>query len=241
MTVGRLFGLGVGPGDPDLITLKALNLLRVAQVVAYPAGKADGGNARAAMTPHLCDAQELLPLVYPTTAGPLADSPGYPKLMRDFYDDTSRQIASRLESGQDVALICLGDPFFYGSFIYWHVRLAERFETIVVPGVSSVMAAPVALDRPLCRKSNVVTVLPATLPEETLEARLREADVAVIMKLGRPFPKVRRVIERLGLLDRAYYVERATMQNERIMPLATVDPDKTDYFSVIVIPCDAPH
>lgn len=241
MTAGTLFGLGVGPGDPELITLKALNLLKAAHVVAYPAGNADGGNARAAIAPHLCKSQELMPLVYPTTAGPLADSPGYPKMMRDFYDETAGQIAVRLEAGQDVALICLGDPFFYGSYIYWHARLAERFETIVVPGVSSIMAAPVALDRPLCRKGDVVTVLPATLPEAALEARLREADVAVIMKLGRPFPKVRRVIERLGLLDRAYYVERASMQNERIMPLASVDPGKTDYFSVVVIPCDAPH
>ena len=240
MTTGRLFGLGVGPGDPDLITLKALKLLKAADVVAYPTGKADGGNARAAVAPHINGKQELLPLLYPTTAGPLADAPSYPQLMRDFYESTSQEIADRLEAGKDVALICLGDPFFYGSYMYWHARLAERFETVVVPGVSSVMAAPIAMDRPLCHRSDVVTVLPATLPEDELEARLGAADVAVIMKLGRTFPKVRRTLDRLGLLDRAVYVERASMDGERILPVRNVEPDETDYFSVIIIPCDAP-
>ena len=238
MTKGRLFGLGVGPGDPDLITLKALKLLQAANVVAYPTGRTEGGNAHAAIAPHVNGKQELVPLRYPATAGPIADSKSYPELIQKFYDETAAELAEHLDAGRDVALICLGDPFFYGSYMYWHSRLAERFDTVVVPGVSSVMAVPAALSRPLARKNNAVTILPGTLSEEELEERLRTADVAVIMKLGRTLPKVVRVLEKLDLLERSYYVERATMPGERIVRPQDVDPKDTDYFSMIVVPCE---
>ncbi len=237
MSTGRLFGLGIGPGDPELMTLKAHRLLQAADVVAYPTGKASGGNARTTIDPHLRPGQELLPMRYPATAGAIADGPDYLQLIRDFYDETAGKIADYLDQGRDVAIVCLGDPFFYGSYIYWHIRLADRYETVVVPGVSSVMAAPAQLGLPLCHRNDVVAVLPGTLPEDELERRLRNAEVAVIMKLGRTLPKVRRVLERLDLLDRSHYVERATMENQRILSPRDVDPDDTDYFSVIVVPC----
>lgn len=238
MKKGRLYGLGVGPGDPDLITLKALKLLQAADVVAYPTGRTSGGNAHDAIAPHINGRQELLALKYPATAGPVADSSQYPALIRTFYDDTAETLAKRLQAGKDVALICLGDPFFYGSYMYWHDRLAERFETVVVPGVSSVMAAPAVLSRPLAHKNDAVTVLPGTLGEAELEERLRRADVAVIMKLGRTLPKVVRVLDKLGLLERAHYVERATMPGERVLRPDEVDPATADYFSIIIVPCD---
>ena len=238
---GKLYGLGVGPGDPELITVKALRLLQAVRVVAYPTGRAEGGNAIDIVAQYLKPEQIRLAMTYPATAGPVADSAAYPELMSGYYDQTSEDVAAHLEAGRDVAIICQGDPFFYGSYMYWHARLAERFETTVVPGISSVMAGPVQLGRPLCHRNDVVSVIPATADEAVLEARLRLPGSAVIMKLGRTLPKVRRVLERIGRLEGAYLVERATMSGERILPLAGLGDEKPGYFSIVVIPCETPR
>lgn len=239
-TPGKLYGLGVGPGDPELISMKSYRLLRAASVVAYPTGREGGGNALSIVEPHLRDDHIMLPMMYPATAGKVADSPEYPQLMTDFYDETAGEIAAHLDAGRDVALICQGDPFFYGSYMYWHARLAENYETIVVPGISSVMTGPVVLGKPLCHRTDTVTVIPATLSEEEIEARLAVADSAVLMKLGRTLPKVRRVLSRLGRLDQAWLVERATMDGERIVPMTDESVEKAGYFSIVVIPCKTP-
>lgn len=237
---GKLYGLGVGPGDPELITLKALRYLQAAQVVAYPAARADGGNARAIVETYLKEDQLMMPLIYPATAGPVADSEEYPALIQDFFNESAEEVAAHLDDGKDVAIICLGDPFFFGSYMYWHARLAERYETIVVPGISSVMASPIMLGKPLCHREDTVTVIPATLPEEEIEARLRDGHPAVLMKLGRTMKKVRRVLARLDMLDRAYLVERATQENQRILPMTDDAVETAGYFSVVVIPCPQP-
>ncbi|MEL7543865.1 MAG: precorrin-2 C(20)-methyltransferase [Pseudomonadota bacterium] len=237
---GKLYGLGVGPGDPELISLKAYRLLREAHVVAYPTGREGGGNALSIVQPHLHDDHVLVPMTYPATAGPVADSADYPALMSTFYDETSDELAAHLEAGRDVALICQGDPFFYGSYMYWHARLAERFDTTVVPGISSVMTGPVVLGKPLCHRTDTVTVIPATLDEAEIERRLTVADSAVLMKLGRTLPKVRRVLERVGRLDDAWLVERATMDGERVTPMRDDAVEDAGYFSICVLPCKTP-
>lgn len=236
MTTGRFFGVGVGPGDPELLTVKAVRLIGEADVVAYPAAKAGNGVALAAARPYIRDDQTLLPLVYPVTASPEADLPSYPQVMSDFYDRTADEIAALLDAGKTVCVLCEGDPFFYGSFIYWHARLKDRYDTTVTPGVSSILAGPVALGTPLCLRRDTVTVIPGTLPPEELVRRIKAADAAVIMKLGRTFGKVRAAIEEAGVLDRAFYVERASQTAERVMPAAQVDPGSVPYFSIIVIP-----
>lgn len=233
---GRLLGLGVGPGDPELITVKGLRYLRAAPVVAYYAGPGKKGHALTSVQSWLSPEQTLLPLRYPITGRPPPPPFDYEALMRDFYDDCAQRVAEHLQAGRDVAVLCEGDPFFYGSFMYLHDRLAERFTTEVVPGVCSVVASAAALNTPLVYRDQTLLVLAATLPEAQLHARLAHAQAAAIMKLGSNFAKVRRVLECLGLTARARYVERATMTDERIRPLAEIDPATVPYFAMILLP-----
>jgi precorrin-2/cobalt-factor-2 C20-methyltransferase len=228
---GRLFGLGVGPGDPELITLKALRLLKASPVVAYFVAKGKKGNAFSIIEAHLHDAQQHLPLVYPVTTEALEPPLSYEAIIADFYDT-----AAHLDAGRDVAVICEGDPFFYGSYMYLHDRLAARYESEVVPGVCSMLGGAAVLGAPLVYRNQSLSVLSGVLPEDELRRRLADADAAVVMKLGRNFDKVRRVLGELGLADRALYVERATMGNQRIVPLAEVDPMASPYFSLLVVP-----
>ncbi|MBD9417135.1 precorrin-2 C(20)-methyltransferase [Pseudomonas sp. PDM16] len=241
MRKGRLLGLGVGPGDPELITLKALRLLQSAPVVGYfvaraKASKGQGGNAFGIIEQHLTDEQRRLPLVYPVTTEKLEPPLTYEDVIADFYDTCAVQIAAELDAGRDVAVICEGDPFFYGSYMYLHDRLAERYEAEVVPGVCSMLGCASVLGTPLVYRNQSLSVLSGVLPEEELEQRLRTAEAAVVMKLGRNFDKVRRVLQRLGLAERAHYVERATMDNQHIVPLDEVDPLASPYFSMILVP-----
>ncbi|GAB3372742.1 precorrin-2 C(20)-methyltransferase [Azotobacter armeniacus] len=238
---GRLYGLGVGPGDPELITLKALRLLRAAPVVGYFVAKAKarkglGGNAFGIIEEHLHESQLRMPLVYPVTTERLEPPLSYETVISDFYDTAAVQIAEHLDAGRDVAVICEGDPFFYGSYMYLHDRLAERYEAEVIPGVCSMLGGVSALGVPLVYRNQSLMVLSGVLPEEELKRRLGDAEAAVVMKLGRNFDKVRRVLDELGLAKRALYIERATMANQRIVPLDEVEPMASPYFSLIVVP-----
>jgi precorrin-2 C20-methyltransferase / precorrin-3B C17-methyltransferase len=201
----------VGPGDPELITLKSLRYLRAAPVVAYYAARDKPGNALTTVLPHLRPEQIRVPLIYPVTGRKPEPPYDYEGAMRDFYDASAEWLAEHLEAGRDVAVVSEGDPLFYGSFMYLHDRLAERYATEVVPGVCSVLASAAVLGTPLVYRDQRFQVIAATLPEEALIERLDGVEAAAIMKLGSNFDKVRRVLARLGLLERARYVERATM------------------------------
>ncbi|WP_322103030.1 precorrin-2 C(20)-methyltransferase [Paraburkholderia sp. J41] len=233
---GRLHGIGVGPGDPELLTLKAVRLLKAAPVVAYFVAKGKKGNAFGIVESHLGAEQERLPLVYPVTTEALEPPLSYEAIIADFYDGAARTVARHLDAGRDVAVICEGDPFFYGSYMYLHDRLAARYEAEVVPGVCSMLGGAAVLGVPLVYRNQSLCVLSGVLPEDELRRRLADADAAVIMKLGRNFDKVRRVLLELGLAQRARYVERATMANQRIVPLDQVDPMASPYFSLLVVP-----
>jgi precorrin-2/cobalt-factor-2 C20-methyltransferase len=233
---GRLLGLGVGPGDPELITVKALRLLREAPVVAYLAAKGKKGNAFAIIESYLRPAQVIVPLIFPVTTEHLPPPLCYEKVIADFYDMAAANLAEHLDDGRDVAVICEGDPFFFGSFMYLHDRLADRYPTEIVPGVCSIVACAAVLGAPLAYRNQSLAVLSGMLSEAELAARLVQADAAAIMKLGTNFAKVRRVVMRLGYGDRALYVERATMANQRSLPLSEIDPDTVPYFSMILIP-----
>jgi precorrin-2/cobalt-factor-2 C20-methyltransferase len=224
---GTLYGLGVGPGDPELITLKALRLLRSAPVIAYPAPEHGDSLARAIIAEHLPGGQTEIAIRMPMLVE------RFPA--QEIYDRAAVEIGGHLEAGRDVAVLCEGDPFFYGSFMYLFGRMAERFPVQVVPGVSSLTACAASSGAPLSARNDVLTVIPAPLPADRLRDLLANTDAAAIMKLGRHFAKVRTVLDELGLSAHARYVERATMPNQRLLPLDEVDPESVLYFSMVLV------
>ena len=233
---GRLFGVGLGPGDPELVTVKAARLIGAADVVAYHAARHGRSNARAIAEPFLRAGQIEEPLIYPVTTERTDHPGGYQGAIDEFYAAAAARLAAHLDAGRDVVVLAEGDPFFYGSYMHMHKRLADRYETEVVPGVTSVSAAAAVLGRPLMERDEVLTVLPGTLPPAELAARLAGTDSAAIMKLGRTFEGVREALTQAGRLDDAWYVERATTDRERHGRLADIDPATVPYFSLALLP-----
>ena len=225
---GTLYGLGIGPGDPELITVKALRLLKAAPVLAYPAPETGDSLARAIVAGHLPGGQTEIVLRMPMVAE------RFPA--QEVYDRAAVEIGAHLAAGRDVAALCEGDPFFYGSFMYLFGRVAERFPVEVVPGVSSLTACAAVLGAPLAARNDVLTVVPATLDAGEIRRRLADGgEAAAIVKVGRNLEKVRSVLADLGLADNARYVEHATMASQKILPLAAVDAGAAPYFSMILV------
>ncbi len=235
-TPARLIGVGVGPGDPELITLKAMRTLRDADVVAHFAKAGNASHARAIAAGHLRPGCTELPLLYPVTTEIPAAAPAYCATIDRFYDDCARQVATHLDARRSVAVICEGDPLFYGSYMHLHVRLASRYPTEVIAGVTGMSGCWSATATPIAQGDDVLTVLPGTLAEAELARRLEGTDAAVVMKLGRNLPKVRRALVRAGRLERAIYVERGTMADAVAMRLAEKPDDSAPYFAVVLVP-----
>lgn len=232
---GHLAILGMGPGDPELLTLKAARLLAAAQVVAFFAKRGQPGHARRIAEGLLPPACEELRFDYPFTTERAPDDPAYRSALAACYDGASSLLAARLAAGRDVALLCEGDPFFYGSAMYLFDRLAPHHPTLVVPGVTGMSGCWTEAGTPIAQGDDVLTVLPGTLDEAALAARLAAGDAAVIMKVGRNLPKIRAALARAGLLARAVLVERGTMPEARAMPLAEVG-EAAPYFSLVLVP-----
>jgi precorrin-2/cobalt-factor-2 C20-methyltransferase len=226
-SLGKLYGIGLGPGDPELLTLKAYRILRSVPIVVYPMSPDGRCISRSIVAEYLQPHQIEMPMVLPFKPGE-SSQPGY-QLMAD-------KMELHLAQGQDIAVLCEGDPFFFGTFMYLYNRLNDRFPTEIIPGVSSVMASAGMLGAPLTYRNDVFMALSGTLDAEILRSRLLMADAAVLMKLGRNFVKVYDVLESLNLLDRALYIERSTMKEQRIIPIREVDSTQVPYFAMIVIP-----
>ncbi|HET7446878.1 MAG TPA: precorrin-2 C(20)-methyltransferase [Methyloceanibacter sp.] len=236
MTTGRLIGVGVGPGDPGLLTLNAIAALNEADVIAHFAKAGNASNARAIASKHFKVGVDELSLLYPvTTEIPKEDAP-YHETLRAFYDSAAAQVAAHLDRGRTVAVMAEGDPLFYGSYMHLHVRLAPRYPTEVIAGVTGMSGCWSAIGEPIAQGDDVFTVLPGTLPEYELERRLADADAAVVMKIGRHLTKVRRALDRAGRLERAIYVERGTMTNAAIMPLVDKLDTYAPYFAIVLVP-----
>jgi precorrin-2 C20-methyltransferase/precorrin-3B C17-methyltransferase len=234
--MSTLFGVGLGPGDPELVTVKAARLIGAADVIAYHSARHGRSIARGVAAPDLRGDQIEEPLVYPLTVETTDHPGGYRGALDDFYTESAAKLAAHLDAGRDVVVLCEGDPLFYGSYMHMHNRLAGRYRTEVVPGVTSVSAAAAVTGRPLVEGEEILTVLPGTLPPETLTERLATTDSAAVLKLGRTFEKVRKALTDAGRLDEALYVERATWPEQRVAPLSEVDPDTVPYFSVALLP-----
>ena len=233
---GTLYSVGVGPGDPELLTLKAARILADAPAYAFFAKRGRPSHARTIAAAHLRPGADALRFDYPfTTEIPLSD-PRYATEMAAFYREAASTIAARLDLGESVALLCEGDPFFYGSAMYVFDHLSPHYQHEVVPGVTGMSGAWARAGTPMTHGDDVLTILPGTLTEADLALRLRETDAAVIMKVGRNLPKIRRALQDAGRASHALYVERGTMPGERIAALADVADDPAPYFSLVLVP-----
>lgn len=224
---GTLYGVGVGPGDPELLTLKALRCIEAADVIAYPRLEDTTSFARSIVADYIGEAQEELPITIPMLRDPAPAQAA--------YDQAASEIDKRLRSGQIVTALCEGDPFFYGSFQFLFSRLAAAHRVEVVPGVSSLMSCAASLATPLSAKNDVLTILPAPLSDDELRARLETADAAAIIKLGRHFARVLALLESMELAAASRYIERSTLPAERVLSLDRVDAAKVPYFSMILV------
>jgi precorrin-2/cobalt-factor-2 C20-methyltransferase len=227
MNMGKLYGLGIGPGDPELLTLKAHRILTTVPVIAYPTLENGKVLARAIVADFIRPDQIEIPMPLPFSVE---------RSSQPYYDRAAEKIAEHLSQGRDVAVLCEGEPMLYGTFMYLFQRLAPRFPTEVVPGISSTMASAAMLGAPITFRNDVLSIMPATLDAQTLRDRLAVADAAVIIKLGRHFAKVRAILDELGLLDRALYIERATQPTQRIVAITEIDSAEVPYWSLILIP-----
>lgn len=234
--LGALHGVGLGPGDPELMTLKAVRLVREAKVIAYFAKRGRPSNAHSIAAQWFAKGCEELLLAYPMTTELPFDHPDYVAALAGFYEESAARIAAHLARGRDVALLCEGDPLLYGSFMHLQSRLGERFRVEVCAGVSGMSGCFAAARQPMTWGDDVLTVLPATLPQESLTRRLAATDAAVVMKIGGNLAKLRRALNDAGLSTRAIYVERGTMAGEKIMPLTEKADDEAPYFALVLVP-----
>jgi precorrin-2 C20-methyltransferase/precorrin-3B C17-methyltransferase len=237
MSDGTLYGVGLGPGDPELVTVKAARLIGAADVVAYHCARHGRSIARSIAQPYLRGDQVEERLVYPVTTETTDHPGGYEGAMEEFYASAAGRLMAHLAAGRDVVLLAEGDPLFYSSYMHMHKRISGRFATAIVPGVTSVSAASAALALPLVEGDDVLSVLPGTLGRAELTERLRGAGAVAVMKISRSYEQVRAALKDSGRLEEAYYVERASAGPRQVIERAgDVDPSAVPYMSLVLMP-----
>ncbi|WP_010546349.1 precorrin-2 C(20)-methyltransferase [Sphingomonas elodea] len=234
MTPGTIHGVGLGPGDPDLLSVRADRLVRGARHVAYFRKAGRPGQARRIAEGMLrADAIEL-PMEYPVTTEIPVSDPRYNACLSAFYATCTERLLALARAGEDVVVLCEGDPFFYGSFMHLHSRLSGQVPVAVVPGITGMAGAWNATGQPITWGDDVLTIAMATLPEAELVRRIRDTDALVVMKIGRNLAKLRRAVAEAGREDEAWLVEHAAMPEQRVTPLAQAT-SVTPYFSILLI------
>jgi len=233
---GKLYGVGLGPGDPELVTLKALKAIEAADVIAYHQAAGKISHAWQIAAQFIRDDQIKLPLIYPLTRELPPENPNYQQAMEVFYNQIAAQIAQFLERGQNVSVLVAGDPLIYSSFLPIYQRLSDKYETIIIPGIISATAAAAAVGLPLCQANESFTLLSGLLAEDELLARLREAGAFALLKLSvKNFEKVRRCLQACGKEKQAFYVEAATQPQQKILPFTDVVAADIPYFSLVIV------
>ncbi|WP_108024925.1 precorrin-2 C(20)-methyltransferase [Rhodovulum kholense] len=235
MTMATVYGLGLGPGDPDLMTVRADRLLRGARHVAFFRKAGCEGQARSIVADLIPEGAAEHPMEYPVTTEIPFDDPRYNEILAAFYADCTAHLKALAEAGEDVVVLCEGDPFFYGSFMHLYTRLKDDVPVEVVPGITGMSAAWTATGAPITWGDDVLSVLPGTLPEEDLIRGLRAADAVVVMKMGRHLGKLRRALLMAGRADEAWIVEYASMKGQTVTRLKDYPGTSAPYFSIALI------
>jgi precorrin-2/cobalt-factor-2 C20-methyltransferase len=233
---GTLYGVGLGPGDPDLVTVKAVRVLGTASIIAHFRKKGRPGHAWTIAAPHLNGRAMEAAFEYPVTTEIDFRDEAYVGAIRDFYCASAQAIMKHLAEGRDVALLCEGDPFFYGSFLHMYDRIKDSYPIRVIPGITGMSGCWTAAAAPITYGDDILTVLPGTLDRVTLARHLKGADAAVIMKVGHNLDKIKQALADAGRSADAIYVERGTMQGERVVPLSKLEDSAVPYFSIILLP-----
>ncbi len=235
MSAGKIYGVGLGPGNPDLMSVRADRLLRNARHVAFFRKPGRSGQARKIVNGMIPGDAVEFPMEYPVTTEIPVTDPRYNELLAAFYEDCARHLKTLADKGEDVVVLCEGDPFFYGSFMHLYSRLRDEADVDVVPAITGMSGAWTATGDPITWGDDVLTVLVGTLPEDDLARRMAQTDALVVMKIGRNIDKVKRALKTAGLFDRAWIVEFAQMPNQRVRKLSEDGDGITPYFSIIIV------
>ncbi|TCM86577.1 precorrin-2 C(20)-methyltransferase [Rhodovulum steppense] len=235
MSAGKVYGLGLGPGAADLMSVRADRILRAATHVAYFRKAGHAGQARQIVEGLIPAGAREHPMDYPVTTEIPFDDPRYNQALSAFYAECTARLAALAEGGADIVVLCEGDPFFYGSFMHLYTRLAGRVPVEVVPGITGMSAAWTATGAPITWGDDILTVLPGTLPEQALTDGIRAADAIVVMKMGRHLPRLRRALAAAGRAGDAFLVEYAAMPGQRVTRLADYPDDTAPYFSIALV------
>ena len=233
--MGKIYGVGVGPGAVDLLSVRADKLVREAKYIAFFRKTGRAGHARQIASTLLSKDVIELAMEYPITTEILLSDQRYNEVLSKFYKKWSNKIISLSQTGIDLVILCEGDPFFYGSFMHIYSRVKDKCPVEVVPAITGMSAAWTATDIPITWGDDILTVLMGTLDKTTLENQLQNTNAAIIMKIGRNLPKIKKALERTGRFYDAFIVEYAAMDKQTVQRLSDYNTETAPYFSIIIL------